>query len=120
MESGTLSAPLGTRFGQVAWVAPDIRAAERFFRETLGVPGVAKLEHVRADDTGGTYRGQPGDFVFHQYMAHSGDVLLERSLLTLPHGGQQGRHRRRQESGWHERRRLSSPPASARALRRCP
>ena len=77
MESGSSPTPLGTRFGQVAWVVPDIRVAERFFRETLGVPGFAKLENVRAEDTGGTYMGRPGDFAFHLYMAYSGGVLLE-------------------------------------------
>jgi methylmalonyl-CoA/ethylmalonyl-CoA epimerase len=77
MASSPPPAPLGTRFGQVAWVVPDIQAAERFFRETLGVPGFAKLENVRAEDTAGTYRGRPGDFVFHLYMAYSGGALLE-------------------------------------------
>ena len=70
-------APIGTRFGQVAWVVPDIAAAERFFRDVLGVPEFAKLENVRAQDTAGTFRGRPGDFVFHLYMAWSGGVLLE-------------------------------------------
>lgn len=69
--------PLGSRFGQVAWVVPDIRAAERFFRDTMGVPGFAKLENIRAQDTGGMYAGRPGDFVFHLYMAYSGESLLE-------------------------------------------
>jgi methylmalonyl-CoA/ethylmalonyl-CoA epimerase len=77
--------PLGTRFAQVAWVVPDIRAAERFFRETMGVSAFAKLENIRAQDTAGTYRGQPGDFVFHLYMAHSGESLLE---LIQPVSGQ--------------------------------
>jgi catechol 2,3-dioxygenase-like lactoylglutathione lyase family enzyme len=70
-------APVGTRFGQVAWVVPDIQEAERFFVETLGLPGFAKLENVRAQDTAGTYLGEPGDFVFHLYMAYSGGALLE-------------------------------------------
>ena len=77
MELSSSSAPLGTRFGQVAWVVPDIQAAERFFREALGVPGFAKIENIRAQDTGGTYHGRPGDFVFHLYMAYSGGTLLE-------------------------------------------
>ncbi len=77
MARGSQTAFLGAHFGQVAWVVPDITAAERFFRETLGVPGFAKLENVRAADTAGTYRGRPGDFVFHLYMASSGGALLE-------------------------------------------
>lgn len=77
MATGTQASALGTSFGQVAWVVPDISAAERFFRDTLGVPDFAKLENVRAVDTAGTYQGRPGDFVFHLYMASSNGVLLE-------------------------------------------
>jgi catechol 2,3-dioxygenase-like lactoylglutathione lyase family enzyme len=77
MNTAPSLAPVGTRFGQVAWVVPDIVATERFFRDVLGVPGFAKLENVRAQDTAGTFRGRPGDFVFHLYMAWSGGVLLE-------------------------------------------
>jgi len=76
-QSSVSAAPIGTRFGQVAWVVPDIEAAERFFREALGVPGFAKLENVRAQDTAGSYQGRPGDFVFHLYMAYSNGALLE-------------------------------------------
>lgn len=53
------AAPIGTRFGQVAWVVPDIRAAETFFRDALGVPGFAKMEHLQARDLHGMYRGRP-------------------------------------------------------------
>src|SRR5690348_18425587 len=77
MASTASPIPVGTQFGQVAWVVPDIVAAERFFRETLGVSGFAKLENLRARDTEGTYDGQPADFVFHLYMAYSNGILLE-------------------------------------------
>jgi catechol 2,3-dioxygenase-like lactoylglutathione lyase family enzyme len=77
MNAAPSLAPIGTRFGQVAWVVPDIAAAEQFFRDVLGLSGFAKLENVRAQDTAGTFRGEPGDFVFHLYMAWSGGVLLE-------------------------------------------
>jgi len=85
MEPASFPPSIGTRFGQVAWVVPDIQVAERFFRETLGVPGFAKLENIRAQDTAGTLRGQPGDFVFHLYLAHSGGALLE--LIQPVSGG---------------------------------
>ena len=93
--------PLGSRLGQVAWVVPDIHAAEQFFRDALGVPGFAKLENLSARDLAGTYRGKPADFVFHLYMAASGDSLLEliqpvsgeslftEFLATQPGGGVQ-------------------------------
>jgi methylmalonyl-CoA/ethylmalonyl-CoA epimerase len=77
MSSDSQPTPIGTRFGQVAWVVPDIRATEQFFREALGVPGFAKLENIQAQETEGTYRGEPGDFTFHLYMTVSGDSLLE-------------------------------------------
>ena len=77
MESASHAAPIGTRFGQVAWVVPDIRAAEAFFREALGVPGFAKMENLQARDLGGTYRGRPADFAFHLYMGYSNGALIE-------------------------------------------
>lgn len=79
-----VAAPVGTRLGQIAWVVPDIAAAERFFRQTLGVPGFAKMENLSARDLDGTYRGAPADFTFHLYMAHSGESLIE---LIQPLGG---------------------------------
>ena len=93
--------PIGTRFAQVAWVVRDIQAAERFFRETLGVPEFVRLENIRAQDTAGTYRGAPGDFVLHLYLAYSGGTMLEliqpvsgasiyeEFLATHPGGGVQ-------------------------------
>lgn len=69
--------PVPLPFTQVAWVIPDIRVAERFFCNTMGIKGFVKLENVRAEDTAGTYRGAPGDYVFHLYMAYSGGALLE-------------------------------------------
>lgn len=48
------------------------------------------------------------------------DRGYERSVLTLPLGGQQGQRLRQPESGWRGRRRPSSLPAWGRALRRRP
>lgn len=93
--------PIGTRFGQVAWVVPDIRAAEEFFRDALGVPGFARMEHLQARDLEGTYRGRPADFAFHLYMGYSngalieliqpvaGESLFQEFLATRPQGGVQ-------------------------------
>jgi len=77
MESTAPAVPIGARFGQVAWVVPDIRAAEAFFRDALGVPGFANMEHPQARDLDGTYRGRPADFAFHLYMAYSNGALIE-------------------------------------------
>jgi len=101
MESTVSALPIGTRFGQVAWVVPDIRAAETFFRDVLGVPGFAKMENLQARDLDGTYRGRPADFAFHLYMAYSngalieliqpvdGESLFQEFLAARPRGGVQ-------------------------------
>ena len=77
MDSSTTPGSIGNNFGQVAWVVPDIKVAERFFLEVIGVPGFTKMENLRAQDLEGTYRGQPADFEFHLYLAYSGDSMLE-------------------------------------------
>ena len=76
-ESGKTPGSIGNRFSQVAWVVPDIEAAERFFLEVIGVPSFVKMENLEAQDLEGTYYGQPADFEFHLYMAYSGDSMLE-------------------------------------------
>lgn len=38
--------PLGARVGHVAWVVPDIHAAERFFCETMG-KGYSVIQSLR-------------------------------------------------------------------------
>lgn len=64
-------------FAQIAWVVPDIRAAEHFFCDTMGIGGFVRLENVRAQDNAGTYRGAPGDYEFHLYLAYSGNSMIE-------------------------------------------
>lgn len=67
----------GAHFGQVAWVVPDIHAAETFFRDVVGIPHFVKMENLRAEELEGTYRGQPAAYSFHLYMASSGESLVE-------------------------------------------
>ncbi|QMU28694.1 VOC family protein [Adhaeribacter radiodurans] len=85
MEKHSVSPNFGTRFSQVGLVVKDIQAAEKIFQEVLGVSDFAKMENIRAEDTEGTYLGQPGNFVFHLYMGYSGDSMLE---LIQPVSGQ--------------------------------
>ncbi len=44
-----------------------------------------KLENLSAEDTDGIYYGEPGNYVFHLYMAYSGDTLIE---IIQPVSGQ--------------------------------
>jgi catechol 2,3-dioxygenase-like lactoylglutathione lyase family enzyme len=78
-------AAFGRRFGQVCWVVKDIKAAERFFCDTLGVPKFLKMENLNAKDLEGTYNGKPADFVFDLYLSWTGDTMLE---LIQPVSGQ--------------------------------
>ncbi len=77
MEMHTVNSSIGSRFGQIAWVVPDIKAAEKFFREVIGVPEFVKMENLRADELEGIAYGEQANFVFHLYMAYSGGSMIE-------------------------------------------
>jgi len=66
-------------------VVKDIQAAEKFFREVVGVPNFVKMENLRAEELEGTYYGRPATNSFHLYMAASGESLIE---LIQPVSGQ--------------------------------
>jgi catechol 2,3-dioxygenase-like lactoylglutathione lyase family enzyme len=85
MEMHPTGTTFGSRFAQIAWVVSDIQAAEKFFREVIGVPNFAKMENLRSEDLEGTYYEQSGNYVFHLYMAYSGESLIE---LIQPVSGQ--------------------------------
>lgn len=85
MERHSEITTFGSQFAQIAWVVKDIHASEKFFRDVFGVSNFAKMENIRAEETEGTYKGQPGNYSFHLYMAYSGDTMLE---LIQPVSGQ--------------------------------
>lgn len=85
MEMQTVRTSFGSQFSQVAWVVKDIQAAENFFREVFGISNFVKMENLNASDLEGTYYGKPANYIFHLYMASSGDSLLE---LIQPVSGQ--------------------------------
>ena len=85
MEEQLGTTSFRSRFAQIAWVVRDIHAAEKFFREVVGVPEFAKLENLKAEEIEGTYYGKSGDYSFHLYLTYSGDTLLE---LIQPVSGQ--------------------------------
>jgi catechol 2,3-dioxygenase-like lactoylglutathione lyase family enzyme len=62
---------------QIAWVVPDITAAERFFQKTLQFPSFARMEHLKAEDLEGSYRGAPAKFEFHLALAISAGWMVE-------------------------------------------
>jgi len=85
MENTATKTTFGSHFSQVAWVVKDIHAAEKFFQDVIGIGNFVKLENLSAQELEGTYYGNSGNFVFHLYMAYSGDSLVE---LIQPVSGQ--------------------------------
>ena len=70
------TAALNLTLSQVAWVVKDIRAAEIFFKETMGL-NIGRIETSKAGDYNGTYYGEPSDaesLVAHGY---SGGTFIE-------------------------------------------
>jgi len=69
---------------QIAWVVKDIKAAERFFREALGIDNFSKAEIINVGEFGGTYYGEPCNAESLVSMAYNGGTFLE---LIQPVGG---------------------------------
>ena len=85
MQSSFAQTSFGSNFSQVAWVVRDIQTTQDFFQTVIGINNFVKLENLSAQELEGTYYGAPGNFVFHLYMAYSGESLIE---LIQPVSGQ--------------------------------
>ena len=85
MEIHSTKTSFGSRFSQIAWVVSDIQAAEKFFRDVIGVPDFVKMENLRSEDLEGKYYDNSASYSFHLYMAYSGETLIE---LIQPVSGQ--------------------------------
>jgi methylmalonyl-CoA/ethylmalonyl-CoA epimerase len=46
---------------QIAWVVKDIKTAERFFRDAMGITNFSKPDIIRLADFEGTHYGKPSD-----------------------------------------------------------
>ena len=68
---------LATAFCQICWLVKDIKAAERFFVETIGIPKFMHFESLKADETEGKYRGASGNWDFKLYIAYAGETQIE-------------------------------------------
>lgn len=77
METQPANTSFGSHFAQIAWVVPDIHATEKFFREVLGIGNFVKLENIRSEENEGEYYGKPDNYVFHLYLAYSGESMIE-------------------------------------------
>jgi predicted mannosyl-3-phosphoglycerate phosphatase (HAD superfamily) len=62
---------------QIAWVVKDIKAAERMFRETMGISNFSKPDIIRLKDFEGTHYGKPSDAESLVSIAYTGDTFIE-------------------------------------------
>jgi methylmalonyl-CoA/ethylmalonyl-CoA epimerase len=73
------------KLAQIAWVVKDIKAAEKFFKQTLGISNFSSTFPSRSKDYKGTYYGKPSDAETLVSMGYSGDTFIE---LIQPVSGQ--------------------------------
>lgn len=75
----------GKHIAQIAWVVPDINAAEKFFKEVMGIPHFDKAENFSTRDYAPTYYGKPSETISHVSMTWVGGSFIE---LIQPISGQ--------------------------------
>lgn len=62
---------------QVAWVVPDIAAAEQRFTDSFGVEKWLRIPGVHFGPETCTYRGQPADYTIDVALGYAGGQQLE-------------------------------------------
>ena len=62
---------------QVAWVVKDIKAAEKFFKEAMGIANFSKAEVIRLQEFGATHYGEPSDAENLVSIAYTGETFIE-------------------------------------------
>jgi len=62
---------------QVAWVVKDIKAAEKFFKEAMGIPNFSKAEVIRLQEFEATYYGVPSNAESLVSIAYTGETFIE-------------------------------------------
>jgi methylmalonyl-CoA/ethylmalonyl-CoA epimerase len=64
------------KFVQIAWVVKDIKVAEKFFKDTMGI-NLGKTVTIRERDFEATYYGKPSNAESLVSMAYSGGTFTE-------------------------------------------
>ncbi len=64
-------------FHQLAWVVDDLEAAVAHWTEVVGVPDFFRMNDLRCDEMGGTYKGQPGTWAISLALGFHGDLQIE-------------------------------------------
>lgn len=81
----TIKTSVDLKLAQIAWVVPDIKAAEKFFQDVMGIPHFDKIENFSTHDYDPTYYGNRSETVSHLSMTWTGELFIE---LIQPVSGQ--------------------------------
>jgi glyoxalase/bleomycin resistance protein/dioxygenase superfamily protein len=65
------------QLAQIAWVVKDIRAAEKFFKEAMGITNFSEPGIIRFAEFEGTYYGKPCDGESLVTIAYTGETFIE-------------------------------------------
>jgi catechol 2,3-dioxygenase-like lactoylglutathione lyase family enzyme len=76
MENSPLSL-VGRSLEQVAFVVRDLGAAQRFFRQSMGIARFYVIENFGSRATYKTFRGDPAEHDFTIAIAYSGNTQIE-------------------------------------------
>ena len=77
MDTTTTNSSVDLQFAQIAWVVKDIKAAEKMFRETMGIRNFSDAEIIRLAEFEGTHYGEPSDAESLVTMAYTGETFIE-------------------------------------------
>ena len=77
MEAPVSKLSIGSQLAQIAWVVKDIKTAEKYFREIMGIDNFVKVENMHSREFEGTYYGSLADFEWHVYIAYTGGPFIE-------------------------------------------
>ena len=77
MDTKAADTSLDLQFTQIAWVVKDIKAAERIFREAMGLRNFSKAEIIRLEEFEGTHYGELSDAESLITIAYTGETFIE-------------------------------------------
>ena len=85
MKGIPVTESLGLELAQLAWVVPDIRATEDFFKKVMGVKDFYRIDNFHIKEHESTYYGRPNGFIDHVSMVWTAGIFIE---LIQPISGQ--------------------------------
>lgn len=77
MDAILTKTSLDLKFTQIAWVVKDIKVAAKFFRDSMGISNLSKVETIRVKEFEGTYYGKSSNAESLVAIAYSGGTFIE-------------------------------------------